>query len=386
MTDVLVQTLDIRHGNYGGCLQAFALRQALENFGYNATTALKRRHYKIFGIPVNVGFYRFVNHLLPPRLIRTRYVHESNTWHFDDFIQRNMRTIEISFPPTPQDIKLLRKFDVFLAGSDQIWRPPYADIPFYLFNYITSPEKTLLSYAASFGRDDFTAKELDTIREARHLASKFSGISVREESGIGICQEQWGKEAVQIIDPTFLLTKDDYRAIIMGGEVTDLFTEPGVFSYVLDSSDSTDSSVLAVCQELGLSPSSLISHPSDVVAAKLVSQLVVKRMPSLEQWLNNIDTANFIVTDSFHGCCFAILFNKPFIALGNAARGQTRFTSLLKVFNLQHRLVGDVSEITPELVHQPIDWGSVNSRINAERNRGIAFLTKHVGNADVSHN
>jgi len=101
-------------------------------------------------------------------------------------------------------------------------------------------------------------------------------------------------------------------------------------------------------------------------------------LPPVTQWLQSFMDAKFIVTDSFHGCVFSIIFNKPFIAIGNEGRGLTRFISLLKVFKLENRLMLKSSELTDTLIFSDINWDQVNEIIKLEQARSTEFLNKNL--------
>lgn len=81
-----------------------------------------------------------------------------------------------------------------------------------------------------------------------------------------------------------------------------------------------------------------------------------------------------MITDSFHGTVFSIIFNKPFISIGNESRGKARFTSLLSMFNLENRLVSHASEINSELVNASIDFDMVNLKLDEMRKQAVTFL------------
>ena len=89
--------------------------------------------------------------------------------------------------------------------------------------------------------------------------------------------------------------------------------------------------------------------------------------PSVTKWLRAFVDADFVITDSFHGCVFSIIFNKPFVAIGNKGRGLARFESLLKMFGLEDRL--NSSQLTTE-----IDWESVNGKLNSYREISKNFI------------
>ena len=97
-------------------------------------------------------------------------------------------------------------------------------------------------------------------------------------------------------------------------------------------------------------------------------------MPSVEQWLDGFNKAKFVVTDSFHGCVFSIIFRKPFIAIGNASRGMARFESLLRMFKLENRLILSEDNLTEELLNSEIDYDAVHEILTKERKKAVKFL------------
>ena len=103
--------------------------------------------------------------------------------------------------------------------------------------------------------------------------------------------------------------------------------------------------------------------------------------PSVTKWLKCFMDAKFIVTDSYHGCVFSIIFNKPFIALGNKGRGLDRFKSLLELFNLENRLVLDGSARQyKSVIFESIDWNSVNMIKKNMSDESMSFLKKSLHN------
>ena len=104
-----------------------------------------------------------------------------------------------------------------------------------------------------------------------------------------------------------------------------------------------------------------------------MAPLAERVQPPVEQWLRGFYDAEFVVTDSFHACVFSILFHKPFIVVGNARRGMSRFKSLLSIFALGDRLVMDVTQFFHCSV---IDWEQVDSLLAYERKRTCQFFDK----------
>ena len=102
--------------------------------------------------------------------------------------------------------------------------------------------------------------------------------------------------------------------------------------------------------------------------------------PSIEKWIEGFVNSKSIVADSFHATVFAIIFNKHFITIANKDRGIARFESLLKMFGLENRRITDIRQVTPELVHESIDWGKVNQTMRAKQSSSLDYLKFNLGN------
>lgn len=101
--------------------------------------------------------------------------------------------------------------------------------------------------------------------------------------------------------------------------------------------------------------------------------------PNPAAWLRGFEGAKFVVTDSFHGTAFSILHNIPFIAIGNVARGLSRFQSLLKMFGLEDRLVKDINSVNIDnFAEKEIDWERVNVVLEKEREKAVGFLENNL--------
>lgn len=97
--------------------------------------------------------------------------------------------------------------------------------------------------------------------------------------------------------------------------------------------------------------------------------------PSIEYWLSCFSNASLVLVDSFHGAVFSIIFNKEFWVVGNKRRGMARFTSLLKTFGLENRML-DINEVFKVDLTEKIDWKRVNSIMESEKEKSIVFLYK----------
>ena len=141
-------------------------------------------------------------------------------------------------------------------------------------------------------------------------------------------------------------------------------------TYILDDSDKKQRIVKQVLQLRNFSQNILMPQN------KFTDKYVI--YPSIELWLQGFINASFVVTDSFHGTVFSIMFNKPFISIANDERGISRFTSLLKKFNLEDRLIHCNEEVNLDLINKPINFNSINASIIDEVNDAKRFLKLHL--------
>lgn len=326
--------------NYGGILQNYALQQVLKRMGHEVWTISYNRFTWLRWANINskVFVHRILGHHVPFR--NTPNGQRRNELPLRHFIQRH---ISLTIPKT---IKLERgilkkyNFDAIVVGSDQIWRPIYNR---YIERTFLSFAKNLplkrVAYAASFGTDkwEFTKKQTKTCSA---LAKEFDGISVREKSGIELCRRHLGVKAEHVLDPTLLLSAEDYTELCKDIPKR----EPFVFAYVLDMTEEKVAGIKSFAQRRNL--------PCVIKSA----DTSISKDDSIEKWLSFFRDAAFVITDSFHGTAFSINFNKDFYVYGNEGRGNSRFHSLLESFGLIDRMI--LSEIPMnEIV---IDWEQVN--------------------------
>ena len=253
-------------------------------------------------------------------------------------------------------------FDAIIVGSDQVWRPMYCPNIFdaYLSFAQDWPHVKRIAYAASFGTAAWEYSDEQTA-ECCRLAQMFDAVSVREESGVTLCKEHLGVDASWVLDPTLLVDTRHYIEHIAKTEAE--YPSPMCFGYILDSSDEKEAifNRIATSQRLHMSSFQNVDD-SDNGA-----------VPSVESWLKAFHDAEFVFTDSFHGCVFSIIFNKPFVVYGNVNRGMARFQSLLSMFGLENRLVATPNEAA-NVASQLIDWDTVNNRLSELRKVSKEFL------------
>ncbi|WP_017445381.1 polysaccharide pyruvyl transferase family protein [Gayadomonas joobiniege] len=359
--------------NYGGLLQAFALQRYLVKQGHNVLTVdLVAKHYQptlnqmlkaILANIVRRYILRKPLKKLMPRFEENKAYVGKNTRRFvAEYINTTQKLMGVD------ELNYLDgyNFDAVVVGSDQVWRPAYSPgiESFFLSHLANNSDIKKVSYAASFGVDhcnEYTQSQLAECSAALH---KFDGVSVREDSGVELCKEHFGVQATHVIDPTMLLDPSDYIELIEKDKIKK--SNGNMMVYVLDKSQEKRNMIAQVVSEKELNPYTIILEGNNP-------------FPPVTEWLRGFMDAEYVVTDSFHGVVFSILFNKPFIAIGNEGRGLSRFTSVLKVFGLESRLVLTHSDLTSEKINSPIDYEKVNEIREAEKQKAAVFLRKSIG-------
>ncbi len=243
-------------------------------------------------------------------------------------------------------------------------------------DFVQDKQVKRIAYAASFGTDEWEfSPEMTSI--CASLVQKFDFVSVREDSGVRLCKEHLGVNAVHALDPTLLLTRDDYIHLIEAEKEPK--SNGNLFNYILDPDTSKTDFINRVSEEMGLQPFQVLPKYQAETRTK---EDVKKRIkdcvfPGVSTWLRAFMDAKMTIVDSFHGMVFSIIFNRPFWVLGNVNRGMSRFTSLLKLFHLEDRLL-DANQLQEVNINRPIDWVSVNAILQKKRNECMHLLSKEI--------
>lgn len=374
---ILTQPL---HTNYGGLLQNYALQQTLMRAGHEVETV--DWDFKE-GNDIREMLYRQkikIKHaLLPSKYPSLRYrpnteensIIRQNTNHFIDTYINHTDTIR-SYNGFFKQAGI-GGYNAFVVGSDQCWRPCYNSYLSAMFlDFVQDSTVKRIAYAASFGTNNWEFTSQQTALCAP-LARKFDMITVREDSGVDLCREYLGVNAVHVLDPTMLLTKYDYIRLVESEKEPK--SEGTLFNYILDPDAKKTAFIQRVAETRGLVPFQVLPKCQEENRTKddIKKRIEDCVFPSVTAWLRAFMDAEMIIVDSFHGMVFSIVFNKPFWVIGNEGRGMGRFTSLLKMFHLEERLLdgnslGDIDFLNP------IDWDSVNAILNEMREKSKTLL------------
>ena len=295
--------------NYGGFMQNWALQQTLKKLGHEPITidyapCVGVKTYILENIKCIAARLFFPNKRRP-----YTHLYYKRRNYFEAFVNENIICTKTVRRYSKKIIENY-KFDALVVGSDQVWRPKYnlTTIEDMFFSFTKTVNIKKIAYAASFGSSDWEFTELQT-NKVRFLSRCIDYVSVREPAGVYLCNQYLGIDATLVLDPTLLLSKEDYYELIKN--VEKLHQSPYLAAYVLTPSLELENYINNKASELGLIP--------------IIIRADSKAMLSVYQWLAMIRDASYIITDSFHGSIFSIIFEKEFECLGNDDRGNSRF-------------------------------------------------------------
>lgn len=381
--------------NYGGIFQAYALCHYLKTQGVNAQLLNRQINPDSF----MKRWLRSALKNIPFQNVRNIRQEARKAQQLRAFIQRYLPIT----PPLNSSAELRHYIEqaglsTLIVGSDQVWRYQYTHPcwrDYFLAFTEGSREKTCqeggqikkVAYAASFGIDQW--QDDRSSAEVSNLMQEFSALSVRESSGADYCRmllertesahehqqsptvNQKKAEPVEhVMDPTLLIRADQYRQLykLQNDITTPRKTIYGVLvTYLLDNQHEADH--LTEAYTLHREKPNEVHHLAD---KKHHSQYYTP-----EDWLRSLDNAAFVITDSFHGMVFSVIFRKPFAVIVNQKRGKTRFTDFLQMIGLEERIINDPHAI-PSRVFSEIDYNDAFSKLNIGVRRSKAFLHRSV--------
>lgn len=347
--------------NYGAVLQTYALLEVLTQIGVEPI--ILNRLVK------NERHINILKHI--KKAIREKYINRA----FVDFRKKFLNLISPPVYQTEDFENIIKSIDAVIVGSDQVWRWEYVKTKgFNNFLDFVPDNVTKCSYAASFGINKFEESN-EVINRIRYLLSRFKAISVREEEGIEICKDTFQAEAVMALDTTFLLKKNDYEIIINNYYQKTNLNSKYIATYFLDKNDSKIALTELIKSKFKL-PIKNITKESKFSFNIFKGKMAQYIYPNVGAWLLGIKDAEFVITDSYHGVVFSLIFKKQFLCVGNESRGLSRFTSLLNLLGLIDRLILNANNINPNYIAGlvPVDYAKINKIIEIERSKSLSFL------------
>lgn len=349
------------NNNYGGMLQAYAIMSYLKKLGHEPihinVQNLKKEYYKL---PYTILKRLFLKHILRRKEIKWIVPEWIFSKKIDKIEENSLSFINKHIEPRTKPIKNNLQFalrvdknlEAYVIGSDQVWRPSmYRFIDYAFLGFVKNKKSKKIALSPSFGTSEWEFSKEQTQRYKSQL-QQFTAISVREKTGVMLCRKYFDVNATHLLDPTILLEKKEYISLI---DDKTAVNKKILHVYVLDFSSKIENYVDEICSELNLEACFTKNYKSD----DRHSSLNQRKHKSISNWLKAFNDCTYVITDSFHGTIFSIIFNKPFIILANEKRGIARIESLLEIFDLKNRIYTGKHTIL-DILKLDINWDKVN--------------------------
>ena len=354
--------------NHGGILQCYALQEVLKGMGHCVEKADVKPNFnftlhQILATVKRFLVRTFITKNSTPIFYERQLDRPRNTicQNTDKFINRYLRIVRVN------SLSELNgsHYDAVIVGSDQVWRRQYVGGDKLLSNNTANDNAFLaftdgwqckrIAYAASVGVDYWEYDEIET-EVIKKLAHNLDAISVREDSAIDLLHKHLGEDLQikHVLDPTLLLDKEEYIKIFKNSDAKK--SAGNLLVYILDATNEKNKIVSYFSETFGLVPF-CVNNPN-YENWELVPEERVQT--SIELWLRGFYDANFVVADSFHACVFSIIFEKPFVVITNEKRGVARIHSLLRLFDLNDRVITSIDEV--KNVSRDVDWNAVREK------------------------
>lgn len=281
---------------------------------------------------------------------------------------------DISMRRTFDELHDLNWFcDSFVVGSDQLWNYwSIRDTGYFYFLDFVEDSKKKIAYSTSFGHPTFGAPN-NYLKNASFHMNRFDYISVRENDGVDICKYTFGIDSVQTMDPVFICEKSEYYNLISQSSFNS--EEPYIFAYILSPTREKREALLELSRKMNLKIKLVLDAQSDFERNRDIMDMneCLYENLEIEDWLKMLNDSQFVFTDSYHGTCFSVIFEKQFACIANIKRGISRFVTTLNLLELSSRMVYDPFEAL-NVVEESIDYNCVNQKLLAEVYRSRKWL------------
>lgn len=344
--------------NYGAVLQAYSLQEILKKIESDVDVEIvnyipAKFRKNIFNVikakKLNKIYYNIKEYVKEKKInsFRKKHINSSSKYYssYEDLVNS---------PPS---------YNIYICGSDQIWNKYFANKEGKTSYFLDFGNKNIkrISYAASFGN----AENISDYNQLNNIISclqSFDAISVRERNGIHILNSAGINNGVLVPDPTLLLKKEEYLRLFERNKKN---KKTKILFYQLHRNQK----MIKYLYYLEKSISNKIFSIDNYTPI------------SIEEWLSYFYNTDSIITNSFHGVAFSLIFNKRFIALpieGSLCGMNSRIETLLNLVNLSDRIVDDNTNDYKQILNKEIDWNTVNNKLSEFRKFGMDFITESI--------
>lgn len=369
--------------NYGSMLQTLACQKAIEIAGGDCDLLVYKRDYtfaqKIKQAPrvLNGGNRRMMAKKMANRRASRAYPEiaakrKERDAAFAAFGEKAFTKLSRPYVGYADLREGSGGFDVVVVGSDQMWLPQGLPTNFCNLQF-AAPGVRRVSYATSFGVSSIPWYQRS--RTADYLR-KIDYLSVREDSGARICREVAGVEAKVVVDPTLLLSSEQWRELMPDNSVK---RKPYIFCYFLGANPFCREEVRAFSAKTGL-PVVALRHCDEIVPSDEGFGDEAPYDVNPNDFVDLVRNAEYVFTDSFHASAFSIIHHKRFgtfyrFAQGDSQSRNTRIDSLFGHLGLRDRVITEPGQIR-KIVENPIDFGDADARLDEWRADSWDFLRR----------
>lgn len=359
-------------GNYGTSLQSFALHRILEMLGYNVSflsnipktfTYKNKIKYLLQLVGINLNGIR--QSLLPSRLSLKQQ-------KLKCFISNNYNICK----PINDKIelkKLIAETDSFITGSDQIWNTIFGFDSFYFLDFAGDAKR--IAYATSIGLRDFPEEHKP---EVKRMLSKFSHIGLRENTAVKIVSGLLDRnDVVQVLDPTFLLTSDDWISIAEDANIEIVLPEKYLLCYLIGNNEWYRIQLMDVIERTCINK--LIIVPAEENPSFSIDGATIYDAAGPLEFVELIRNASFVCTDSFHATTLAINLNVSFVEFirfkeTDKASQNSRIYDLLSHYDMMNRIYN----IDSQQWSKPMVFSFSNKQLDTDRRLSLEYLVNSI--------
>lgn len=346
--------------NYGAVLQAYALQEVLKSLVENVEIINYKQPYILKDYKVLMLEKK---NLLKSIISNIYYLNTriSKKYKFYAFRKKYMLITKNKYYSSSEIIGK----DVFVVGSDQIWNSEITNFDTTFFLDFCSNKARKIAYAASLGKDKISKDDIKIFKEN---LNNFDSISVREKNSIDILRKYTNKEIFLCLDPTFLACNSIWNKFIYENKIH--------YDYLLVYRLTDNEEVLKIADIISKKLNLKVLYISNSIRKDSYGFKKIKRVGP-NDFLTLFNNASFVVTDSYHGTIFSIIFKKDFITIPHKTRG-SRMSSLLQLINLDDRIVTN-SNVLNDCFNYKIDYSLTNEILDIERKKSFDFLKQSLG-------
>ncbi len=355
--------------NYGNRLQNYALQEVLKSYNYEVDTiwviikknnpsdfTFKDKVYTTLNRSPKENYEKIIDKI-KGKLIKNKLAKQREEI-FREFSEQYIHETpyKVSEESIPKD--MADEYNYFVTGSDQVWNPFFrkGDSTYFL---TFAPKEKRIAYAPSFGTDKVPN---DLIENYKSWISDMGSLSVREEAGAKIIKELTGRDAPVLVDPTLLLTKEQWLSIAK--QPSNKPKEQFLLTYFLgDTFNDSKNRVKEIAKQNNLKIVNL-AQPKDKVPY----------LSGPSEFIDYINSAELFLTDSFHGAVFATLLETPFIVFNRSGKFpsmNSRIDTLLNTFKLKDRHIDKID--SNEDIFD-VDYSHVPNILEIERRKAFQYI------------